>query len=593
MPCRACYTGRVHALCVDRLKDVEHFDSMPLPTAPPANSALIPADALRAGSRLEDYEIDSVIARSAVALVYRATDRRNGQVVAIKEFLPIGLATRGANGQVAALEDIHEHDFQHGRQIFLEQARLLEKCEHPSLMRILRVMEHEGTVYKVMPYSPGPSLLEFRQKMAAAPTQQVLRAWLEALMGALAEFHERGQVHGAVSPGNILVLPDERPVLLDSDAVHAAILSDRTRCMIASLEPCFAPQEECDPAPDRPPGPWTDLYALAATLRFCISGQLPGAFAPGQQGVAVGSAGKPNPTDAPPWLASLDACLAEAGKDRPQGLAQLKKLLAFDRSIPPSAKAGPARLLSVPLARSPKKAVPGTERDVAPLPLQQTLPLVLPSPPPVVAQDHDPVDRAATQPETEQRLGAQAPGPSTQSTSSGAQGTARSRLRLAGLAASLVVAVVAIASIALLKKQEAPDGRDAAATASAAPPPAPAAQPVAANNIVPIGPRESVAPVALPPTAKADAASAVAVRPAAATAPTSKPGSKIEKGKAAAPAATGKTARADPSARASSPRQACAGRERYALLQCMNEQCAKSAWAKHEQCVRLRRERKL
>ena len=569
---------------------------MPLPTAPPANSALIPADALRAGSRLEDYEIDSVIARSAVALVYRALDRRNGQVVAIKEFLPIGLATRGANGQVAALEDIHEQNFRHGRQIFLEQARFLEKCEHPSLMRVLRVMEREGTVYKVMPYSPGPTLLEFRQKMTAAPTPQVLRAWLEALMGALAQLHEKGQLHGAVSPGNILMLPDERPVLLDSDAVHAAILSDRTRCMIASLEPCFAPQEQCDPAPDRPLGPWTDLYSLAATLGFCASGQLPGAFAPGQQGVAVGSAAN---GDAPPWLASLDACLVEVGKDRPQSLAQLKKLLPFDEAAVPSAKAGPARMLSVPLARSPARAALGAERNVTSLPLQQPLPLVLPSPPTVVAQDQIPADRAATQAEADRLLGAPAPGPSAQSTSSGAPAAARSRWRMAGIAASLVIAAVAVASIPLLKKQQAQDGRDAAVATVAAPPPAPVAQRMATKSIVPIAPRDSVAPVApvapvaLPPSVKADTASADAVRPAAASPSSSKPGSKVENSKAVAPAATAKPARADASARASSPRQACAGKERYALLQCMNEQCAKSTWTKHEQCVRLRRERKL
>jgi hypothetical protein len=42
-----------------------------------------------------------------------------------------------------------------------------------------------------------------------------------------------------------------------------------------------------------------------------------------------------------------------------------------------------------------------------------------------------------------------------------------------------------------------------------------------------------------------------------------------------------------------SPRQACAGKERYALLQCMETQCAKKTWVRHEQCVRLRKDRKL
>jgi len=157
----------------------------------------------------------------------------------------------------------------------------------------------------------------------------------------------------------------------------------------------------------------------------------------------------------------------------------------------------------------------------------------------------------------------------------------------------LVIAAVAMTSIPLWKKQQTPDDRGAAATATAAPPSAPAPRHTATNNIVPIAPRESMAPVALPPSVKADTASVEAVRPAAVPPPSSKSGSKGEKGKAVAPASTAKPATADASARASSPRQACTGKERYALLQCMNEQCAKSAWSKHEQCVRLRRERKL
>jgi len=560
---RVLYTGRINALCVDRLEDVEPFVPMPLPTARPANSALIPADALLAASRLEDYEIDCVIARSAVAMVYKALDRRNDQVVAIKEFLPIGLATRGADGQVAARETIHEKKFQRGRQIFLEQARALEKCEHASLMRVLRVIECHDTVYKVMPYCLGPTLLEFRQKMAAAPTERILRTWLEGLMGALAQLHDKGQLHGAVSPGNILMLPDDRPVLLDSNAVHAAILSDRTRSMIASLEPCFAPPEQCAPAQDRPLGPWTDLYALAATLRFSVSGELPGAFAQRSRGVPVESgaqrhvgAAEPAGADAPPWLTSLDACLAETGRDRPQSLTQLKKLLQVDGARSP--------------ATTPS-ASPATK----------------------VAEGVDPVDRATRQPDTGSSFSALASAESAQPTSSGARETARSRFRIAGIAVSLLAAIAAT-SIHLWKERSR-SAPDATPMAEAAQLPAPPAQHAATSTIVPIAdPRESVAQAELPPTGTAEApASTLAVRPAAPSPPPGKPASKVEKPKPIAPTATSKPVAANSLTRASSPRLACAGRERYALLQCMNEQCAKSRWSRHEQCVRLRKERKL
>ena len=213
---------------------------MMLQAALPANAALIPADALRAGTRLDHYEIDCVVARSAVAMVYRAQDRTANRAVAIKEFLPTGLAMRGCDGQVVAREAIQEQNFQHGRQFFLDEMKALAKCEHACLMPVLRVMECHGTVYKVVPYCPGPTLLEHRQNMLTAPTDRLLRNWLEGLLGALAELPERGTVHAAVSPGNILSLPDGRSLPLDSDAVYAAILSDRTRSMIAVLEPSFA-----------------------------------------------------------------------------------------------------------------------------------------------------------------------------------------------------------------------------------------------------------------------------------------------------------------------------------------------------------------
>jgi hypothetical protein len=87
---------------------VKHFDPMTLQTALPANSALIPADALRSGTRLEDNEIVCVVARSAVAMVYRAVDRSSNQPVAIKEFLPTGLAMRGDEGQVLAATILHK-----------------------------------------------------------------------------------------------------------------------------------------------------------------------------------------------------------------------------------------------------------------------------------------------------------------------------------------------------------------------------------------------------------------------------------------------------------------------------------------------------
>jgi len=561
---------------------------MTLQTVLPANAALIPADALRAGTRLEDYEIDRVIARSAVALVYRALDRSSNQPVAIKEFLPTGLAMRDADGRVAPREVIHEQNLERGRQVFLETAQTLAKCDHPSLMRVLRVMECHGTVYKVMPYCPGPTLLEHRQKVAAAPTEQLLHAWLEDLLGALAQWHEAGQVHGAVSPGNILMQADDRPLLLDSDAVYAAILSDRTRSMIAALEPCFAPQEQCEPAPTRPLGPWTDLYALAATLRFCVSGRLPGTFAQRPRGAAVGAQG-------PLSLAAIDGCLAEPTKDRPQSVAQLRQQLLVARARSPSAlvsaKTGLAPQLSLPLTRSPSMTAPVQPlREASSDVVQLPLPIAASDPVALARVDRSPVGRAAPQPEASSPLQAAAAAEPAQLESVAAPTTDRSRSRLAWAVAALVLVAV-VAAAAWLSPGQARRGADEAATAQAAPSPSPSplplppAQPSARAGAAPIS-TQAPAETSVPqPVGKTEArVEPPTVRRSAPDAPKGKPASTKQPAKPVA---------AKSAAGSASPRQACAGRERYALLQCMQEQCTKSVWTRHEQCVRLRKDRKL
>jgi serine/threonine protein kinase len=599
---------------------------MTLQTALSANSALIPADALRTGTRLEDYEIDCVVARSAMAMVYRAQDRRSKQAVAIKEFLPTGLAMRGDDGQVVARESSHEHNFQRGREVFLEEAKALATYDHACLMRVLSVLECHGTVYKVMPYCPGSTLLEHRQRMPAAPTQRLLRTWLEGLLGALALWHEAGRVHGAVSPGNILMLSDDRPVLLDSDAVHAAILSDSTRSMIAALEPCFSPQEQCEPAPARPLGPWTDLYALAATLRFCVSGQLPGTFAQRPRGAwfesaarcqasageAVGAVGRPC------W-AALDACLAESAKDRPQSVAQLTRLLDIDRPVPragmESVAAGLAPRLSIPVVKSPELAArPGqttaeeAARDAEPDVqdasqtaqqasdgvVQLRSPLVMSSSTVAATVDADAGNGVAKQHEATVQLDAALSAEPGLRGPADVLGTASSRSRIAKVAGSLMLMAIVAGAVSMWLERARP-GADVTQTSGAARVTAPSAQPPVASAPAPPSTRQPVAQTDIWPAGKTDArVNTQTARSAASIPPQSKPASPTAPRKPVAAKGQGQPPTTLKSqARETSPRQACAGKERYALLQCMETQCAKKAWTRHEQCVRLRKDRKL
>ncbi len=592
---------------------------MTLQTALPANTALTPADALRVGTRLEDYDIDCVIARSAVALVYRAHDRKTQQAVAIKEFLPTGLAMRGDDGQVVARETTHEQNFQRGRQVFLDAAKALARREHACLMPVLHVLECQGTAYKVMPYCPGPTLLEYRQSMSTAPTDRLLRTWLDGLLGALAKLHDKGQFHGAVSPGNILMLADDRPVLLDSDAVYAAILSDRTRSMIAALEPCFAPQEQCEPAPERPLGPWTDLYSLAATLRFCVSGQLPAAFAQRSRGAWFKTAGRtqtsadaPAGSDVPPWLKPLDACLADAAQDRPRSVAQLRRLLAIERPASAPAVVSVAAALAPMLSNPVPKSPVWSDRPVQdPAPDGQGAAQAASQAPPGVAQLSLPLAEESVAAVT--GLAQPDAGGATQAPSAivspdaapsvapvpaktdAAKATVRSRRRLAATVGSLLVVAMAAGLVYQFKEVPRPGPNQAQTAGPARPTPASLAQPPRALEPVPASTGKSVAAAESSSVARTQSQAETQVpRTAAPNPPQSKPVSPKEPRK---PVAVKEQGRPPSVAKAqagdSSPRQACSGKERYALLQCMETQCAKKAWTKHEQCVRLRKDRKL
>ena len=165
--------------------------------------------------------------------------------------------------------------FAKGLKAFINETRTLARCDHPSLVRIVRLWEANGTAYRVMPRYPATRLLEVRERMNEPPDEEAVRALLDALLGALAAFHHAGGGHGKVTPSNILLLADNRPLLLGPGAAGRAIAGDRIDALMTSVEPCFAPIEQIVESADIPLHPSVDLYALAGVARYWMSGQLP------------------------------------------------------------------------------------------------------------------------------------------------------------------------------------------------------------------------------------------------------------------------------------------------------------------------------
>ncbi|TAL24034.1 MAG: serine/threonine protein kinase [Aquabacterium sp.] len=243
-------------------------------------STISDLDSLPAGTRLGEFEIECVLGVGGFGIVYRALDHALERRVAIKEYMPAALAARGADAKVSLRSASHADTFDLGLRSFINEARLLARFDHPSLVKVYRFWEANDTAYMVMPWYEGVTLREARRTMAAPPTEAWLRSLIEPLLGALAVLHREQVYHRDIAPDNILLLGDAAgegvalPVLLDFGAARH-VIGDHTQTLTAILKPSFAPIEQYAEAASLRQGPWTDLYALAAAVHFCITGRAP------------------------------------------------------------------------------------------------------------------------------------------------------------------------------------------------------------------------------------------------------------------------------------------------------------------------------
>lgn len=232
------------------------------------------ADALPVGTRLAEFDIEGLLGVGGFGLVYKAFDRSLQRSVAIKEYLPGALVGRG-QGLSVALRSPHEAAaFQRGLQGFLNEARLLASFDHPSLVKVFRFWETHGTAYMVMPLYQGMTLQQARSQMRGPPPEAWLRKVIGGLLGALQCLHEHQTLHRDVSPDNIFLQDIGPPVLLDLGAARRA-LAGQGHQHTAILKVHYAPIEQYADTEDMQPGPWSDLYSLAAVVYDCLCGQAP------------------------------------------------------------------------------------------------------------------------------------------------------------------------------------------------------------------------------------------------------------------------------------------------------------------------------
>src|SRR5262245_64732153 len=133
---------------------------------------------------------------------------------------------------------------------------MLAQSDHPSLVKVYRFWEANGTAYMVMPFYQGITLKEALRREKAPPDEVRLKQLLAQLLDALEVIHRTQALHRDIAPDNILILPDGNPVLLDFGAARR-VITDRTQTLTAILKPGYAPVEQYGESPSLKQGPWT------------------------------------------------------------------------------------------------------------------------------------------------------------------------------------------------------------------------------------------------------------------------------------------------------------------------------------------------
>ena len=216
------------------------------------------------------YLIGNVIGEGGFGITYIGLNTTLSKRVAIKEFYPSGAANRTGSEDVIVTRG-KESFFQKGVQRFLEEAKNVATFgEEDGIVDIVDYFQANNTAYMVMEYLEGETLKQYIERNGLFPVNQIISLMIP-LMRSLAAVHSQGVVHRDISPDNIMYHRLKKLKLMDFGS--ARYYTNEERQMSIVLKQGFAPEEQY--RSNGVQGPFTDVYALCATIYTCITGKVP------------------------------------------------------------------------------------------------------------------------------------------------------------------------------------------------------------------------------------------------------------------------------------------------------------------------------
>lgn len=229
-------------------------------------------ESLPIGYRLQDYTITRVLSSGGFSFVYLA-EEKDKNIVAIKEYMPTGLALRNEGVTVQLDQHGDSATFKYGLKSFFEEGLTLAKIDHKNIVRVTNFFRANNTVYMVMQYERGKSLQDYilSNKNGVVPENFVRRVFAELLNG-LREVHAHKLLHLDIKPANIYIRIDGSPVLLDFGSARQT-LAEKQSSIPLSYTPGFAPPEQYNDSKNL--GPWSDIYSIGASMYACLHKSTP------------------------------------------------------------------------------------------------------------------------------------------------------------------------------------------------------------------------------------------------------------------------------------------------------------------------------
>ncbi len=220
------------------------------------------------------YVIQEVLGQGGFGITYLGIDKLYGNKVAIKEYYPQKIAMRKAQYEdVVTVTSIEEkNNYNKGKKRFLDEAQVMARFnKNEGIVKILDFFEANNTAYIVMEYLEGITLKQYLGKYGVIQFRNLIEMMLP-LLEALIEIHSQGLIHRDISPDNIMVQHNSKLKLMDFGAARDYTESGN-KSLTVILKPGYAPPEQYQTHGVQ--GPWTDIYALCATIYKCLTGITP------------------------------------------------------------------------------------------------------------------------------------------------------------------------------------------------------------------------------------------------------------------------------------------------------------------------------